>query len=155
MKHFRHRGVVLIVGLLLLLLMTLLALVVMLRTSTEVMMAASEQYRRRASQAASAAIEDGIAAIGLVPAIKAAPVSRGPSALADGSLERFSSRTQFIGREAIVPGSSIGAFGAADYLIEGIGTSARAAVDSQTQTISVISPTNGVSDFTRIAGGLP
>jgi hypothetical protein len=149
------RGFVLIVGLLVLLLMTLLALVVMMRTSTELMMAASEQYRRRASQAASAAIEDSIAQIGAVPPIRAASVMRGPSTLADGSFERFSSRTTYIGRDALVPGSSAGTFDALDYVIQGFGTSSRAAQDSQTQGLAVIVPTNGVSSFTRISGGLP
>ena len=151
----RDRGFVLIVGLLVLLLMTLLALVVMMRTSTELMMAASEQYRRRATQAASAAIEDAIAQIASVPAVRGASVMRGPSPLADDSLERFSSRTAYIGREALIPGSSEGLFDAIDYVIQGFGTSARSAQDAQTQGLAIVAPTNGVSSFTRISGGLP
>ena len=96
-----QNGVALIAGLLVLLLMTLLALIVMVRTSTELMMAASEQYRRRASQSASAAIEDGIARIGSVPAFKGVAITRGPAALVDGSLERYTSTSTFLGTEEI------------------------------------------------------
>ena len=151
----RNQGVVLIVGLLVLLLMTLLALVAMMRSSTELMIAASEQYRRRASQAGSAAIEDAIAKIGSVPAAPGTPVTRGPAPLAEGTLERLSSHSEYVGRETLVPGASIGAFGALDYIVRGFGTSARAAQDIETQGLVVIAPTNGVSSFTRIASGLP
>jgi type IV pilus assembly protein PilX len=151
----RHRGVALIVGLILLLLMTLLAIIAMTRATTELMMAANEQYRRRASQAASAAIEDAIARIGTVIPARGSTVTRGPRALVDGSLERFSSATSFAGIEKPLFSGSADKFAALHYTIDGVGTSARGARDEQTQGIVIIAPLTAVADFNQLEHGLP
>jgi len=150
-----HRGVALIVALTLLLLMTVFALVAATRSTTELLMAANEQYRRRASQAASAAVEDAIAHIGEASPNGAARAVRGPLRLADGGLENFSSTTSFAGTGAPLLAGSVDRFVAYHYAITGVGTSARAARDVQTQGIAVISPINAVADFHRTEGGLP
>jgi Tfp pilus assembly protein PilX len=140
-SRLHQRGAALVIALLLLAILALLSVTSMRTSVAELWMAGNEQFQQRASALSSAGIETAIA-----------QVAAGNS----GNQSTGSITTTVVdaGREAMVPGSSVGRFVAENYEISSTGVAARTAKEEQVQGIAVITIETGVQTYRRIGAGL-
>jgi Tfp pilus assembly protein PilX len=134
-------GAALVIALLLLMILAMLSVTGMRTTIAELWMAGNEQFRQRASAAASSGIERAIARV---------------ASGMDGSTvtDSFTTNVVQTGREAMLPGFSVGRLAAENYEITSTGVAARNAREEEVQGIAVISVTAGVQTYQRIGDGL-
>ena len=134
-------GAALVIALLLLMILAMLSVTGMRTSIAELWMAGNEQFRQRASASSSAGIERAMTRI---------------AAGLDGGAVTESVTTKVVhtGREAMLPGSSVGRIAAENYEITSTGVAARNAREEEVQGIAVISPTAGVQTFQRAGTGL-
>jgi Tfp pilus assembly protein PilX len=151
-----QRGVALVIALVLLAIITLLATTGMRMSIAELWMAGNEQFHRKAVDAASAGLEASIARIRAQGALAAGQAAEGGSltAIGEPASDSYSVSMRYTGREASLPGSSVGKLVADHFEIESTGASARGARDVQIQGVMVVSTTNGVANFGRLGEGL-
>jgi type IV pilus assembly protein PilX len=157
MKQKTHQqGAALVIALVLLLVLTILAFTGLNTAVTETAMAANEQFRQSAAQAASGGIENAIADLGAVATTRgAAPVDSGWQNVGTSAVNRYSTRSQFVGDERNLPQSSTDKFIGLHFSIDSEGRSARNAKDQQTQGVFVVAASGGGnSDFGQIGTGL-
>jgi hypothetical protein len=150
-----QRGAALVIALVLLVIVTLLATSGMRMSIAELWMAGNEQFHRKAVDAASAGVEATIAlfrAQGIAAAHQGE--GSGPVPIGEPASDSYSVSTRYTGREASLPGSSVGEFFGEHFEIESTGASARGARDVQIQGIMAVSTTDGVANFNRIGAGL-
>jgi Tfp pilus assembly protein PilX len=140
-SRFRQAGAALVIALMLLLILAMLSVTGMRTSVAELWMAGNEQFRQRASAASSAGIERAIARM---------------AAGKEGSAVIDSSTTAVVhtGREAMLPGSSVGRFVAENYEVTSTGIAARNAREEEIQGIAIIATTDGVQTYRRIGAGL-
>jgi type IV pilus assembly protein PilX len=153
----RQSGAALVIGMLLLLVLTILAFTGLNSSTTELAMASNEQFRRNAAQASASGIENAISNLRNVPTtLGGAPVISGLRPANGSPVDRYNTRTRYLGEERGIPQSSIDRFVGLHFEIESDGTSARNARDTQTQGVFVVSGTGGpgASDFAQIGTGL-
>src|SRR6185503_5745169 len=136
------RGSALVIALMLLFILSLLAVAGMSLSTAEIVMAGNEQFRRRASDAASSGIETAVARL------------RGSTAEGEVSSDAFIATVRRAGVETSLPQSSADKFVGQHFEIESTGHSARGASDVQTQGVLLITPSNGVTTYRQIDGGL-
>jgi Tfp pilus assembly protein PilX len=149
-----QRGVALVIALVLLVIVTLLATTGMRMSIAELWMAGNEQFHRKAVDAASAGLEATVARFRAQGALAASQEDGGPTAIGDPASDSYSVSMRYTGREASLPGSSVGELVADHFEIESTGASARGARDVQIQGVMVVSTANGVASFSRLGAGL-
>jgi Tfp pilus assembly protein PilX len=140
-SRLHQGGAALVIALLLLTILALLSVTSMRTSVAELWMAGNEQFRQRASALSSAGIETAIARM---------------AAGSSGNQSTGSVTTTVVraGREAMIPGSSVGRFVAENYEIGSTGVASRAAKEEQVQGIAVIAVATGVQTYRRIGAGL-
>jgi hypothetical protein len=150
-----QRGAALVIALVLLVIITLLATSAMRMSIAELWMAGNEQFHRKAVDAASAGVEASMARFRAAGAVAALQGDGGiPGPIGEPASDAYSVSTRYTGREASLPGSSIGAFFGEHFEVESTGTSARGARDVQIQGLMAVATTDGVANFNRIGAGL-
>ncbi len=150
-----QKGAALVIALVLLTIVTLLATSGMRMSIAELWMAGNEQFHRKAVDAASAGIEASIAKFRAEGVVAASAVDDSDAvAIGEPASDSYSVSTRYTGREASLPGSSVGELFGEHFEIESTGTSARGARDVQVQGLMVIATSNGVASFSRISAGL-
>jgi type II secretory pathway component PulK len=150
-----QRGAALVIALVLLVIVTLLATSGMRMSIAELWMAGNEQFHRKAVDAASAGVEASVARFRAQGVVAADQGEGGdPVPIGEPASDSYSVSTRYTGREASLPGSSVGEFFGEHFEIESTGASARGARDVQIQGLMVISTTDGVANFSRIGAGL-
>jgi type II secretory pathway pseudopilin PulG len=154
--RFDQRGAALVIALVLLMVLTILAFTGLNTSITEIAMANNEQFRRSAAQSAADGIEGAIASLGAVPTTRdSPPVESGWRNVAGSAVNRYDTRSRFLGEEHNLPQSSADKFVGLHYSIDSEGQSARKARDQQTQGVFVVAATgSGNGDFGQIGTGL-
>jgi Tfp pilus assembly protein PilX len=137
-------GAALVIALLLLMILTLLSVTSMRTSVAELWMAGHEQFRQQAAAAASVGIETAIARIAADRAADSAATTT----------ETYTVTVARGGRQAMLPGASVGRLVGENYEITSVGTAARNAREEQVQGVAVVIATEGVQDYRRIGSGL-
>jgi type II secretory pathway pseudopilin PulG len=149
-------GAALVIALVLLMVLTILAFTGLNTSITEIAMANNEQFRRSAAQSAADGIEGAIANLATVPTTRnSPPVESGWRNIADSTVNRYNTRSRYLGEERNLPQSSADKFVGLHYSIDSEGQSARKARDQQTQGVFVVAATGGGNeDFGQLGTGL-
>lgn len=151
----RARGSALVIALILLFILTLLATTSMGMSTAELIMAGNEMFHRRASDASAAGVEAGIARFVAAPiARSAAPLWAGPISIGQSTADQYTTVTRYRGTESGLPQSSAEKLVGLHFEIDSVGESARNATDEQVQGVMVLSASDGVATFRRMANGL-
>lgn len=155
-KPVAQRGAALVVALVLLMVLTILAFTGLNTSITEIAMANNEQFRRSAAQSAADGIEGAIAGLAAVPTTRDSPaVESGWRNVAGSPVNRYNTRSRFLGEEHNLPQSSADKFVGLHFSIDSEGQSSRKARDQQTQGVFVVAATGGGNgDFGQLGTGL-
>jgi Tfp pilus assembly protein PilX len=155
-QRSRQRGAALVIALVLLMVLTLLAFTGLNTSITEIAMANNEQFHRSAAQSAADGIEGAIANLAAVPTTRNSPaVESGWRNVADSMVNRYNTRSRYLGEERNLPQSSADKFVGLHFSIDSEGQSARKARDQQTQGVFVVAATgSGNGDFGQLGTGL-
>jgi hypothetical protein len=155
-QRSRQQGAALVIALVLLMVLTILAFTGLNTSITEIAMANNEQYRHSAALSAADGIEDAITGLAAVPTTRNSPaVASGWRNVAGSAVNRYNTRSRFLGEERNLPQSSADKFVGLHYSIDSEGQSARKARDQQAQGVFVVAATGaGNGDFGQIGTGL-
>lgn len=148
-------GAALVIALVLLLVLTILAFTGLNSSITENAMANNEQFRQTAAQASGTGIENAIANLGAVStALGSPPLDSGWRNVGASTVDRYNTRSQYVGEERNLPQSSADRFVGLHFTIDSDGQSARNSRDRQTQGVLVVAVGDGNSDFGQLGSGL-
>ena len=152
----RQQGAALVIALVLLMILTILAFTGLNTSITEIAMANNEQFRHSAAQSAADGIEGAIANLAAVPTTRNSPaVESGWRNVAGSPVNRYNTRSRYLGEERNLPQSSADKFVGLPFSIDSEGQSARKARDQQTQGVFVVAATGGGNgDFGQLGTGL-